>query len=50
MIRSHIDYTRDYGVVLKLERLSHLSCWSFGLSSSIGFGCLSLVLLLRTGA
>ena len=26
------------GVILKLERFSHLSDWSFGLGSSIGLG------------
>ena len=44
MIRSHIGSTQECEVVLKLERFSHLSGWSFGLGSSIGLGYLSLVL------
>ena len=36
MVRSHIgSTTRDYGVVLKLERLSHQLDQSFGLDSPI---------------
>ena len=31
MIRFHISSIRNYGVVLKLERFSHLSYRSFGL-------------------
>ena len=37
-------------VVLKLERLSYLSSWSFGLGSSIELRYLSLVLSLRGSA
>ena len=44
----HIGSTRNYGMVLKLERLSYLSGWSFGFGSLIGLGYLSLILLLRT--
>ena len=47
MIRSHIGSTKECGVVLKLERFSHLSGQSFGLGSLIGLEALSLVLLLR---
>ena len=36
-------------MVFKLERFSHLLDRFFGLDSSNGFGCLSLVLLLRVG-
>ena len=31
-------------MILKLERFSHISDWSFGLGSLIGFEALSLVL------
>ena len=47
MIRSNINSTRNYGVVLKLERFSHISGRSFWLGFLIGFEWLSLVLLLR---
>ena len=47
MIRSHIGSTQECGVVLKFERFSYLSGWSFGLGSPIGFEALSLVLSLR---
>ena len=36
MIRSHIGSTQECGVVIKLERISHLLGWSFGLGSPIG--------------
>ena len=48
MIQSHIGYTQECGVVLKLERFSHLSGRSFGLGSPIGFEAISLILSLRT--
>ena len=35
MIRFHIGSTQECGVVLKLERFSHLSGWSFRLGFSI---------------
>ena len=35
MIQSHINSTRNYGVVLNFKRLSHLSDWSFGLVSPV---------------
>ena len=41
MIRSHIVPTEEYGVVLKLERFSHLSSQSFEFGSSIGLETLS---------
>ena len=41
MIRSHIGSTQECGVVLKLERFSHLLGRSFGLSSPIEFEVLS---------
>ena len=47
MIRSHISSIQECGVILKLERFSHLSDWSFGLSYSIGLETLPLVLSLR---
>ena len=47
MIRSHIDFTQECGVVLKLERFSYLSGRSFGLDSSTRLKALLLVLLLR---
>ena len=47
MIQSHISSTQKCGVILKLERFSHLSGRSFGLSFPIGFEALSLVLSLR---
>ena len=50
MIRSQVGSTRDCGVILKLERFSHLSVWSFGLGSFIGLEYLSLVLSLRASA
>ena len=31
--RSHIDFIRNYGMILKLERFSHLLGRSFGLGS-----------------
>ena len=37
MIRSHIGSTQGCEVVLKLEGFSHLSGWSFGLGSLIGW-------------
>ena len=37
---------RNYGVVLKFDRFSYLSCRSFGLRSFIGFKYLSLIFLL----
>ena len=43
VIRSHIGSTQGCGVVLMLERFSHL----FGLGSSIELANLSLVLSLR---
>ena len=42
MIRSHIGSTQECGTVLKLERFSHLSCQSFGLSSSIELEALAV--------
>ena len=42
MIRSYINSTRNCGVVLNLEMFSHLFDRSFGLSSFVGFGYLSL--------
>ena len=42
-MQSHISSTRNYGVVVKLERFSHLSGRSFGLSSPIGLGYLSMI-------
>ena len=50
MIRSHIGFTQERGVVLKLERFSHLSGQSFRLGSLIRLEALSLVLLLRADA
>ena len=50
MIRSHIGSIQECGVVLKLERFSHLLDRSFGLDSPIGLEALSWVLLLRAGA
>ena len=47
IIRSHIGFTQKCGVVLKLERFSHLSGQSFGLSFLIGLEALLLVLSLR---
>ena len=41
MIRSHIGSTKYCGVILKLERFSHLSDRSFGLGSLIGLRYLS---------
>ena len=43
------DPMRNCGVVLKFERFSHLSRWSFRLDSPIGlgYGYLPLVLSLR---
>ena len=41
MIRSHIGFTQECGVVFKLERFSHLSNRSFALGSPIRFGYLS---------
>ena len=41
MIRSHIGSTQDYRVVLKLDKISHLSCRSFGLGFPIGLEALS---------
>ena len=41
MIRSHIGSTKKCGVVLKLERISHLSGQSFGLGYSIGLETIS---------
>ena len=38
MIRFHIDFTRNRGMILKLERFSHLSDQPFELDSPIGFG------------
>ena len=43
MIRSYINSTQNCGVVLKLEMFSHLLDRSFGLSSFVGFGYLSLI-------
>ena len=42
MIQSHIGYTQECGVVLKLERFSHLSNRSFELGYPIGLESLSL--------
>ena len=42
--------TRNCGLILKLERFSHLSGWSFGLGSLIRLGYLSLVLSLKVDA
>ena len=50
MIRSHIDSTQKYEMVLKLERFSHLSGRSFGLGFSIGLEVLSLILSFRVSA
>ena len=50
MIRFHISSIRNYGVVLKLERFSHLSDRSFGLGFPIGLRYLSLVLSLKVDA
>ena len=50
MIRSYIGSTQKCGVVLKLERFSHLSARSFGLGSSIRLEALSLVLSLGVNA
>ena len=50
MIHSQIGSTRDCGMILKLEKFSHLSSRSFGLSFPIRFGYLSLVLSLRADA
>ena len=47
MIQSHIDSIKFFGAVLKLKRLSHLSCRSFELSFLIEFGNLSLVFSLK---
>ena len=41
MIRSHIGSTQECGIVLKLERFSHLSGRSFGLGSPVVFEALS---------
>ena len=41
MIQSHIGSTQECGVVLKLERFSHLSGRSFGLGSPIKLEVLS---------
>ena len=49
MIRSYIGSTQECGIVLKIERFSHLSGQYFGLGSPIGFETLSLVLSLRVG-
>ena len=46
-VRSHIGSIRDCGVVLKVERFSHLLDRSFGLGSFIMLGYLSLVFSLR---
>ena len=50
IIRSHINFTRDCGMVLRFERFSHLSGQSFWLGFSIGLGYLSLMFLLRGSA
>ena len=50
MIRSHIGFILESGMILKLERLSYLLGWSFGLGSSIRLEALSLVLSLRADA
>ena len=47
MIRSHIGSTQECGVVLKLERFSHLSGLSFGLGPLIRLKALSFMLSLR---
>ena len=49
MIRSHISSTQECGVILKLERFSHLSGQSFGLGSLIGLEAISLVFSLGAG-
>ena len=49
LIRSHIGYTQECKVVLKLKRFSHLLGGSFEFGSSIGLDALSLVLSLRVG-
>ena len=49
MIQSHNGSIQECGVVLKLERFSHLSSQSLGLSSPIGLEALLLVFLLRVG-
>ena len=41
MIQFYIGSTQECGVVLKLERFSHLSGRSFGLGSPIGLDALS---------
>ena len=49
MIRSHIGSTQECGMILKLERLSHILGRSFGFGSPIGLEALSLVFSLRIG-
>ena len=44
MIRSYINSIRNCGMVLKLERFSHLSGRPFALGSPIGLGYLSLMI------
>ena len=44
LIRSHIGFTQECGVVLKLDEFSYLIGSSFGFGSSIGLEYLSLVL------
>ena len=41
MIRSHIGSTQECGLVLKLERISHISDQSFGLGYPIGLEAIS---------
>ena len=48
--RSHIGSTRNCGVVLKFERLSHLSNRSFGLDSSIRLEYLLIYMSKKTRA
>ena len=49
IIQSHIGSTQECEVILKLEKFSHLSGWSFGLGYLIGLEDLSLVFSLRVG-
>ena len=49
MIRSHIGLIQECGVVLKVERFTHLLGLSFGSGFSIGLEVLSLVLSLIAG-
>ena len=48
MIQYHINSIRNYGVLLKLERFSHLSGLSFGFGTPIGLEYLSQNMTYRT--